>query len=99
MAEKKAQVIFSEVAHDQIYAIMLYIAVKGYPETAEKFAEQLYEFGISLASFPGKYPLCKRKPFVARTLRCAPYKKYVFVYSIQNKEVRILSIIHSSRIQ
>lgn len=99
MAGKKAQVVFSSVAHDQIYIIMLYIAEKGYPKTAEKFSEQLYNFGISLGVYPDKYPLCKRKPFLKRGLRCAPFKKYVFIYSTQNNEVRILSVIHSSRIQ
>ncbi len=99
MAEKKAQVIFSQVAHDQIYTIMLYIVEKGYPETAGKFSEQLYEFGLSLASFPEKYPLCKRKPFTTTDLRYAVFKKYVFVYSVVDKKIRIQAIIHSSRIQ
>ena len=98
MAEKK-QVIYTRVAHEQILAIMLFIAENGYPDTSLKFSDLLYVFGDSLCSFPEKYPVCYREPFKKRNLRCARFENYVFIYSVKKGMVKVLAIIHSSRIK
>jgi plasmid stabilization system protein ParE len=96
---KKRRVVYSGIAHEQILAIMFYITEKGYPETSLKFCDLLYEFGSSLASFPEKFPLCHREPFQKRQLRCAPFKNYVFIYSVGESSITILGIIHSGRLK
>ena len=80
MAGKNKQVIYSRVAHEQILAIMLYIASKGYPDTSLKFCDQLYNFGSTLGLYPEKYPVCQRSPLNKRNLRCATFTDYVFIY-------------------
>jgi plasmid stabilization system protein ParE len=95
----KQRVVYSRIAHDQILAIMLFIAKNGYPDTALKFCDLLYDFGESLGSFPEKYPVCHREPFKMRNLRCAVFKNYVFIYSNGFETVRILGVIHSSRLR
>jgi hypothetical protein len=54
---EKAEVIFTPNASGKISKIAQFIEEKGYPETAEKFALSLYEFGSSLGLMPRKYPL------------------------------------------
>ena len=98
MAERK-RVIYSRVAHEQILAIMLFIAEKGYPDTSLKFCDLLYDFGDTLGTFPEKYPVCYREPFKKRNFRCARFENYMFIYSVKKGLVTVLAIIHSSRIK
>ena len=99
MAEASYKVVYSDIAHQQIFAIMFYIARQGYPETAIKFVEELYDFGQSLGIFPEKYSICKRRPFAIKKLRCAPFEQYLFVYRIDLHKIIIHAIIHSSRMK
>ncbi len=59
--EEKPKVIFKETARIALRQISCFIETKGYPETAENFANKLFEFGHSLADFPGAYSVCKQK--------------------------------------
>jgi plasmid stabilization system protein ParE len=99
MAGKSKQVVYSGIAHEQILTIMLFIAKKGYPDTSIKFCDQLYDFGETLGSYPEKYTICHHNPFKKRNLRCAPFKNFVFIYSVSEAAVTILAIIHSSRLK
>ena len=67
------EVTYKHQAEQSIISIAQYITEKGYPETAKKFAEKLYEFGNSLAVFPGKYPIGKQNKFAKRNLHCAVF--------------------------
>ena len=88
-------VIYAPKAKNSINNIAVYIEKKGYPETAEKFADKLYKFGNSLIDFPEKYPVCKQARFAKRNMCCAVFhKNYIFVYKLVQNELIIYNIIH-----
>ena len=73
MEKRAKKVVYRPSTIRKIRDIAIYIEKKGYPETAESFVQELYDFGDSLASFPGKYPVCRKKPWAKRNLRCAVF--------------------------
>lgn len=96
----KPEVIFTNRASNSIEEIAIYIALKGYPETALKFKDLLYEFAFSLTDFPDKYPICKRKSLKRQNLKCATFKtNYIFVYKLIENELVIYNVIHSKRLK
>lgn len=96
METQKIKVIFSPKAKKSIDKIIDYIEERGYPETAEKFANKLYDFGNSLAVFPDKYPFCRQPQLTKRKMRCAVFhKNYFFVYMRLKNTLIIFNIIHS----
>jgi len=98
MEKKKFKVKYEPKAEQSIFRISVYIAEKGYKETALKFNDILYNFGDSLALLPEKYPVCKKPILAKRKLRCAVFKKnYIFIYKIIKNELIIFNVIHSSR--
>jgi len=49
-------VIFKKRAELSIFKTYLHIADRGYPATADKFADSLYDFGYTLNDFPDNCP-------------------------------------------
>jgi len=100
MAKKQIEVFLKPLAERQITAIAIYIEEKGYPFTAEKFAENLYSFAESLSAFPKKFPLCRNTMLAKRNYRCAVFKKkYIFVYKIAGTQVTVFKVIHATRLK
>lgn len=98
--EKKPKIIFRETAKTSIREIACYIETKGYPETAEKFAEKLYKFGNSLAVFPNAYPLCKQKQLASKKMHCAVFhKNYIFAYKKVRNTLIIYNVIHGKTLK
>lgn len=92
---KKAIVVFMPKAVTVIDKITLYIARKGFPLTAIKFANELYDFGDSIKTYPRKYPYCTYKKFKIKKYRCAVYKKnYMFIYKVLENRIVVFNIIH-----
>ena len=77
---------------------MLYIAQKGYPDTAIQFYNELYDFGDTLAIFPEKYTISRHEKYKKRKLRCAPYKDYVFIYKVIRNKLVIHNVVHGSAV-
>jgi|SRR5580692_8644168 hypothetical protein len=95
MEGKKIDVFYHSTAKGSISRIGAYIEMKGYPETAEKFTDRLYEFGDSLGILPEKYPLCHFQKFLKYLMHCAVFEKnYVFVYKIISKRLVIYNVVH-----
>lgn len=95
--EKEIAVIYTPKAKKSISKIAAYIHDKGYPETAIKFTERLYDFGDSLNIFPNKYPLCRQPQFAKRSMHCAVFlKDYVFVYKVVKNHLYVYNIIHTN---
>lgn len=85
---EKVKVIFKEVARISIRETALFIEKKGYPETALKFTERLYQFGSALADFPNKYPLCRFSKLSKQNLHCAVFEhKYIFNLQSSQKQI------------
>lgn len=95
--EQAQKIEFRKKAAEDIANIAYYIAKKGYPGNALRFAEKLYEFGNSIASIPKGYPICKQKQFAKHQLHCAVFhKNYIFVYKLLKDTVVIYTVIHSN---
>ena len=78
MVKRTRKVVFRPRTIGKIRDIAIYIEGKGYPITAEKFIQQLFDFGESLADFPEKYPVCRKEVWAKRGLRCAVLKRITF---------------------
>lgn len=90
----KSKVIFKPKAEQSIVEIAIYIASKGYPETALKVMERLYTFGQSLTIFPNKYPTCTKKILAKRHFHCAVFdKNYIFIYKVVAGTLTIYNVI------
>ncbi len=97
--ERKCEVVFRPKTVQRIKEIAIYIESNGFPDTAKIFANRLFDFVESLAHFPNKYPICRKKPLVKRMIRCAVFKKnYIFIYKCINEELVIYDIFHAKSI-
>ncbi|MBM2816062.1 MAG: hypothetical protein HW421_2824 [Ignavibacteria bacterium] len=90
---------FTPKALKGIDSISKFIFLSGYPEMAINFANELYDFGLTLAFFPEKYPICRFEYFAKRKFHCAVYKDYIFIYQINAESIIIYNIIHSRLMQ
>ena len=100
MEKEKRDVIFQPEAQDSIFHIYCYIAKKGYPETAEKFYDELYDFGYTLNNFPEKYPICRQARFRKRKMHCAVFhKNYIFLYKVVKDKLIIYNVIHGKALR
>ena len=96
MGKSKIKVSFRKRAIKKIRNVAIYIESKGYPDTAINFATRLFDFGESLADFPEKYPVCRKKEWAKRNLQCAVFKKdYIFIYKLHNDELVIYNVVHA----
>jgi plasmid stabilization system protein ParE len=99
MEEGKGKVVFGKRAIRNIGHTAIYIESKGFPDNAIKFANELFDFGQSLADFPEKYPVCRKKNWAKRNLRCAIFKKdYIFIYRVSQNELIIYNVVHTRTI-
>lgn len=99
MENKKTKVIFRPGVAVDIAAISLFIENKGYPETAIRFTKRLYSFGESLANFPEKYAICRKKSWAVLNMRCAVFSKnYIFIYKLIDNELVVFNIVHARSI-
>ena len=95
METKVITVIYAPKANKSILRIIAYIENKGYPETAEKFSDKLYDFGNSLVLFPEKYQICRNLQLAKRKMRCAVFhKNYIIVYKTLKNNLVIYNVIH-----
>ena len=75
------KVIIKPRAQKSIEKIVTYISIKGYPETALKFADRLEGFINSLADFPDKYEISRHKSFAKKSFRQVPFQKNILYLS------------------
>jgi len=99
MEKDKRKVVFRQRAITKIRNVAIYIESKGFPNAAINFTIQLFDFGASLADFPDKYPVCRKRVLALRNLRCAIFKKdYIFIYKLINDELIIYNVVHARTI-
>ncbi len=95
---ERLAVVYSSRAIESITNLAIYLSTRGYPETAEKFCNKLYDFGDSLGKLPNKYALCRFKELSKYNLRCAIYKDWTFIYRIDIDKIMIFDVVHSSNL-
>ena len=94
------KLIYTPKANLAILKQFLYVLAKGYPKTAHKFYDDLYNFGNNLAKYPGAHAICRQPQLAKRKMRCAIFKKnYIFIYRVERNEVVIYNVVHGRRNQ
>ncbi len=88
---------FTGMAIRSINQISIYIASEGFPETSEKFANELYEFAQSIGFFPTKHKICSSPVLFIKQIRCAIFKNYIFLFTISENTIIIRNVVHSKR--
>jgi hypothetical protein len=80
---------------NQIEQIADYISLQiKMPNTALRYTNRLIAFGLDLGKYYKLYPLCKNERLLKKGLHCADFeKKWVFVFSMGNKNIIIHQII------
>lgn len=68
---EKVAIVIKSKAEQSIVDISIFIAGKGFPETALKFKDSLYKFADSLSVFSNKYPFV-RIPFLPNVISIVP---------------------------
>lgn len=74
------EIVVKQSAADNIAAIAWYIESKGMTATAEKFADEVYDYFIQLADVRKSYAVCRDTTRAALGFKCVSYKrKYTIV--------------------
>ncbi len=93
------EVIIKESVADSIAEIAWYIESKGLVATAEKFADDIYDFFIKLADSRRSYPICRDPERAIIGYKCIAYKmKYTVVFLESDDELIICEFIPSKNI-
>ena len=92
------KVIVKQSAADDIAAIAWFIESKGLLATAEKFADNIYDYFLKLADTRKSYPVCKEPGRAALGYKCVPYKKKYTIVFIENERELVISEFISSKL-
>ena len=93
------EVIIKESVADSIAEIAWYIESKGLVATAEKFADDAYDFFIKLADSRRNHAVCRDPERALIGYKCIPYKrKYTIVFLESDDELIICEFIPSKNI-
>lgn len=94
------KVIVKQTAADNIAAIAWYIESKGMIATAEKFADNVYDYFIKLADTRKAYALCRERQRAVLGFKCIPYKKsYTIVFIETEQQIIICEFVSSKLIR
>lgn len=93
------EIIIKESVADSIAEIAWYIESKGLVATAEKFADDVYDFFIKLADSRRSHAVCRDPERALIGYKCIPYKrKYTIVFLESDEELIICEFIPSKNI-
>ncbi len=100
MEKGERPVILIPKAEQAILNICIYIAEQGYPETATRFYDRLYDFAETLGKFPDRYRVCRHTVLARHNLHCATFEhNYIFIYRIAEQVTVVFNIIHAKRLR
>ncbi len=84
---------------EAIASIAWFIESKGMVATAEKFADDIYNYFNRLADDKKRYTICQEETRAALGYKCVPYKKkYTIVFIETDTELIICEFIASKMI-
>lgn len=93
------KIVVRKSAAENIAAISWYIESKGMLATAEKFADNVYDYFLKLADDGKSHAICREPARAALGYKCIPYKKkYTIVLIESDKEIIICEFISSKLI-
>jgi plasmid stabilization system protein ParE len=96
MGSRKIRV--EPAAAENIAAIALYIESKGMLATAEKFADDVYDYITSMADIRKSYHVCKEPTWLALGYKCVSYKKKYTIVFIESEDKLIICEFISSKL-
>ncbi len=96
MGRRKVRI--RRTAAENIAAIALYIESKGMVATAEKFADNVYNYIDRLADTRKSYRSCKEPSRAVLGYKCIPYKKKYTIVFIELKVELIICEFISSKL-
>jgi len=95
----RRKVIVKQTAADNISSIAWFIESKGLIATADKFADDVYNYFIRIADKRRSYPVCRHPGRALLGYKCIPYKKkYTIVFIETESEIIICEFISSKLI-
>ena len=93
------KITVKQSAAEGIAAVAWYIESKGLIITAEKFADDVYNYFIKLGDKKRSYAVCRYPKRAASGYKCIPYKKkYTIVFIETDTELIICEFISSKLI-
>jgi plasmid stabilization system protein ParE len=90
------RVVWDNKAKESLKAIILYIKEES-PPAAKKVRTELFKLTASLKKMPERFSTEPYLELRGNEYRSVSKWSYKIIYSVRNKEVRILEIIHTSR--
>ncbi|HTD40282.1 MAG TPA: hypothetical protein VK671_06650 [Mucilaginibacter sp.] len=93
------EVIIRQSAVESIAAISWYLESEGLLATAEKFADDVYDFITKLGDSRKGYRTCREAERNLMGYKCVPYKKkYTIVFIELDQEIIVCEFIQSKQI-
>ncbi len=96
MGSRKIKV--KQTAAENIAAISWYIESKGMLVTAEKFADEVYDYFLKLADNRKSYAISREPAGAALGYKCIPYKKKYTIVLIESTNELIICEFISSKL-
>ena len=94
----RRKVIIKQIAADNIAAIAWFIESQGLIATADKFAEDVYDYFNRIADKQVSYSICREPHRAALGYKCIPYKKKYTIVFIESKQELIICEFISSKL-
>ncbi|MDZ4795718.1 MAG: hypothetical protein SGI83_15675 [Bacteroidota bacterium] len=94
----RRKVAVKQSAADNIAAIAWYIESKGLLATADKFADDIYDFFIKMSDTRKSYPVCREPGRALLEYKCIPYKKKSTIVFIESETEIIICEFISSKL-
>jgi hypothetical protein len=93
------EIIIKQSVADSIAEIAWFIESKGLVVTAEKFADDVYDFFIKLSDARRRHAVCRDTERAIIGYKCIPYKrKYTIVFLESDDELIICEFLPSKNI-
>jgi len=84
------KIIVKQSAADNIASIAWFIESKDMVATAEKFADDAYDYIVNLADNIKSYPICREPGRAMLGYKCVPYKKKYTIVFIESEQQLII---------
>jgi plasmid stabilization system protein ParE len=94
----RRKIIVKQTAADNIAAIAWFIESKGMLATADKFADDVYDYFIKISDTRKSYSLCRESQRSLLGYKCIPYKKKYTVVFVETKSEIIICEFISSKL-
>lgn len=94
----KRKIIIKQSVADNIAKVAFFIESKGLQSTAEKFADDVYDFFDAMSDDRRRFSLCTNKRRAIMGYKCYPYKKKYTIVFVESDEELIFCEFVPSRL-